>query len=466
MNMLPTPKTKIDILRRECAQLKVQLSECQAELRLIKSSTSWRITKPARKMSTWVRVAQRKYLHLRYILRTEGLVTAASLIVSRVNYWFAFLKPALNYEKELLAIIRKHPGKEIIIFRPVVDWNIPLLQRPQHIAKNLAEQGFLYFYCTPNVYDSVNGFVELSNGCYLTDKFQLLMKIDHRKIIHIYAADTQCTWDFIEDNLTARNVILYEYIDEIHKDISGREVCPSLLDRHNKVMRSKEIICIASADKLYRDVEIYRNKNLFLVTNGVDVDHFSIAKIRENIPKEIKSIIDSKKPVIGYFGALAKWVDYELIIKLAKERPNYEILLIGWNYDRSIEKYPMANYPNIKVLGPINYKVLPQYACWFSVSIIPFRINDVTKSTSPVKLFEYMALGHPIVTSDMPECRKYRASLVAKSHDDFIRKVDLALMKREDSGYLDFLRKDSKSNSWVKKSQDISRILNRALKSE
>ena len=143
-------------------------------------------------------------------------------------------------------------------------------------------------------------------------------------------------------------------------------------------------------------------------------------------------ILKSKKPIIGYYGSLAKWVDFDLIKKLAEKRPGYEIVLIGMIYDDTIQKQELDRYKNIHYLGPKDYSILPEYAVWFDVATIPFVLNEITESTSPIKIFEYMALGTPIVTTDMRECRKYKSILIGKDYEGFIEKVDDALKLRKD----------------------------------
>jgi glycosyltransferase involved in cell wall biosynthesis len=369
--------------------------------------------------------------------------------------------PKKNYKINLNNIIEKHKNKKIIIFKPVVDWNIPLFQRPQHIAINLARKGYLYFYCTPGVYDEVDGFNEIEDGIYLTDQFNLLMDLKLKKIIHIYAADTMLCLEFINKELDKNNIILYEYIDEIHEDIAGRSIDIDLLERHKAVLNNEKIICVVSADQLFDQATKYRTKNVFLVTNGVEIEHFSkYQSVACEPPEEIKELVACNAPIIGYYGALAKWVDYELIIALAKARPNYQILLIGWNYDKSVDNYNLNYLDNVKLIGPIDYKYLPKYASFFSVSFIPFRINDITKSTSPVKLFEYMALGKPIISTEMPECMKYQSSLIARSHKEFIDLVDNALQfYSDDLIYSKLLKREAYENSWDKKSDYIKDII-------
>jgi glycosyltransferase involved in cell wall biosynthesis len=86
-------------------------------------------------------------------------------------------------------------------------------------------------------------------------------------------------------------------------------------------------------------------------------------------------------------------------------------------------------------------------------------INDITESTSPIKLFEYMAMGKPIVTTNMPECRKYQSVLIGKNHEEFIKKIDEALSLRDDREYKNILKKEAKANSWESKAKVIAEML-------
>lgn len=200
----------------------------------------------------------------------------------------------------------------------------------------------------------------------------------------------------------------------------------------------------------------------FFNTNGVDYHHFHLKRNQNTIPSDLQRILVKGNPVIGYFGALATWFDYELISVLAKNRPQYEIVLIGWDYDGTVNDQDFDRYPNIHYLGAKKYSVLPQYAIWFDVATIPFKINEITKSTSPVKLFEYMALGNPIVTTEMPECMKYQSVFIGRSQEDFIQKIDLALEYRQKEEYRELLDKEARENTWASRAAVIDRILSSA----
>ena len=218
------------------------------------------------------------------------------------------------------------------------------------------------------------------------------------------------------------------------------------------------MICIASADKLYNEVREKRSTNLALVTNGVEYEHFT-APLHTPPPADIADWVKAGKPIVGYFGALATWFDYELVEKCAARYPEVNFLLLGWDYDGTLAKSQFAKYPNIRVVGPIPYKKLPEYARFFDISTIPFKINAVTESTSPIKLFEYMSMGKPIVTTDMPECRKYESVMIGKTHQSYIDLIDVALGRRSDDAYKALLRAEALANTWDAKTKVISDLL-------
>jgi len=248
-------------------------------------------------------------------------------------------------------------------------------------------------------------------------------------------------------------------VDEIHPDLAGSSIPESILQKHNYILKDEDIIVIATADKLFEEVASKRRKNFYLSTNGVCVEDFQVKKDLKTIPAPIRNIVKKAKPIVGYYGALAKWFDYEFVKYLAKNRSDYEILLIGHKHDDSLRKAGLQHHSNITVLPPVEYKDLPSYAIWFDVSIIPFTLNEITESVSPVKLFEYMALGYPIVTTNLPECRKYKSALIGNTASDFVKKVDEALTLKDDEEYKKTLIKEAMENSWEKKAEVIVKAI-------
>lgn len=361
--------------------------------------------------------------------------------------------------RKLKQILVKYSDRRVVVFRPIIGWNLHLFQRPQQMALQLANRGYLYFYCFPvNNRDKTWTFKEVADGCFVTPHFELLEGLEN-KILHLYSTDNICTKEWVVDRLGHGDKVVYEYVDEISDDIPGFPIPGYVFEKHQYILRNEEIACVATADKLYDEVAAVRDGNCALITNGVDVEHFKVERDADQVPGGLSRLLVKRKPIIGYFGALAKWFDYNLVLEVAKRRPGCEILLLGPDYDGSITSHEIEKIENVTYLGTIDYKQLPKYACWFDVAIIPFEINEVTESTSPIKLFEYMALGHPIVTTDMPECRKYQSVLIGKSPDHFIEQLDVALRMANDPAYVSLLREEAEQNSWSSKCDALVRLL-------
>ncbi|HFF8989639.1 TPA: glycosyltransferase [Clostridium perfringens] len=376
-----------------------------------------------------------------------------------------------NYEEAnaiFHKILKKEKFKAVVVFDSRVGWNIPLFQRSQHMANELTDDGYLYFYRTSEQFDPhVKTVEKLKDRLYLVNManfalqnamFDLLKEYKGHKFLSLYSTDVYLDEQYIKEKYIDNGFkIIYEYIDELSDEISGH-LPDFVYDRHKNIIEDKSNIAVGSADKLIEEIEEIRGKeNVAMITNGVQYDHW---QYRSNeVPEKLKDIVSKGNPIMGYFGALAKWFDYELLKKVAKERPNYEIVLIGFLYDNSFKDSKIDELENVHYLGIVDYKELNQYSQYFTISTIPFLLNDITESTSPVKLFEYMAMGHPIVTTDMRECRKYKSVLIGKSHEDFIEKLDFALTLDKKDEYYNYLKEEALANTWREKAAILDRLI-------
>ena len=130
-------------------------------------------------------------------------------------------------------------------------------------------------------------------------------------------------------------------------------------------------------------------------------------------------------------------------------------MLIGPNFDRTLMRQPLAKLPNVHWLGQKRYEELPAYLYYFTVATIPFVINEITKATSPVKLFEYMAGGKPIVTTDMPECREYPCVMVARNAPEYVEMLDEAVCRGGWESYRQAARPRGTENTWETRGRQI-----------
>lgn len=415
----------------------------------------------------------------REVLKEDGLIEVIKRVLRYIkrrikdkldNNALTYRK---NYEEAnaiFHKILKKEKFKAVVVFDSRVGWNIPLFQRSQHMANELTDDGYLYFYRTSEQFDPHIKTVEkLKDRLYLVNManfalqnamFDLLKEYKGHKFLSLYSTDVYLDEQYIKEKYTDNGFkIIYEYIDELSDEISGH-LPDFVYDRHKNIIEDKSNIAVGSADKLIEEIEEIRGKeNVAMITNGVQYDHWQY--ISDEVPEKLKDIVSRGNPIIGYFGALAKWFDYELLKKVAKERPNYEIVLIGFLYDNSFKDSKIDELENVHYLGIVDYKELNKYSQYFTISTIPFLLNDITESTSPVKLFEYMAMGHPIVTTDMRECRKYKSVLIGKSHEDFIEKLDFALTLDKNDEYYNYLKEEALANTWKEKAAILDRLIDK-----
>lgn len=353
--------------------------------------------------------------------------------------------------------------KYIFVFYPYTEWALPIFQRPQQIALELADRGdVLYFFCTANyVYDNVDVYEKIKDNLYITTEFKFLTEQikTNKRIIHLYSTDIVSKKDIIDEAIERGDKVLYEYIDEISEDIT-QSVPEDFIEKHNYVMKNEECYVVTTADKLYNDAKKYRNKNYILATNGVKLEDFIINN-KKTIPEEIKELKGKYDKLVGYYGALAKWFDYELVDKVAKKYPNYAVVLIGIEYDDSLRKSKLLDNNNVHYLGKVDYKELINYSSELDLLTIPFLINEITESTSPVKLFEYMATEKPILTTAMKECMKYKSVNIGHSHEEFIAKIPKVIDLINDKEYKKLLIKEAEDNTWKQKADDIVKLISK-----
>ncbi|WP_066875088.1 glycosyltransferase [Clostridium mediterraneense] len=372
--------------------------------------------------------------------------------------------------KEMKEVLYSKKFDAVVIFDTYFGFNVKMFQRPQHIALNMANENILYLYkASPYIEKEITVSKKIKDNLYLvnTDLYWLqegLLDMIKESGIPCYGqiySTCFSEYDKYMKKFTDRGFkLIYEYVDDLSDEIAGFKISDAVKASHERMLKNTdEVYVVTTATKLYEEVvKIRGDKRVALVTNGVQFEHFSDIKC-DKIPEEIKDIVNSNKKVIGYFGALAKWFDYELIKKMSKELPDHEIILIGIDYDKSLDKSGILQLSNVHYLGTRNYTELPTYAKFFDVATIPFVINDITEATSPVKLFEYMALGKPIVTTDLPECGKYKSPLVSKTHEEFIENIRKADNLRDNSEYLELLKKEGLDNTWGQKARDIKELI-------
>jgi GT2 family glycosyltransferase/glycosyltransferase involved in cell wall biosynthesis len=117
-------------------------------------------------------------------------------------------------------------------------------------------------------------------------------------------------------------------------------------------------------------------------------------------------LVDIVRPVIGFCGAIAEWVDVALLAAVARSRPDWSFVLVGDIFVDDLAG--LDTLPNVRITGLRPYEEIPLWIFAFDVAVIPFVINAISASVDPVKFYEYVALGTPVVTTPLPELDHHR----------------------------------------------------------
>ena len=413
------------------------------------------------------------------LIKKYGFIKTIKKVVSYILSKITNIFNSMNFIKNnkvserLDEILSKNSYERIIIWRSNFGWNVPLFQRPQHISLGLSKQKCLVFYEVTHFTDKIKDLEEINNNLILINLenksiqkilFSKLKNINKPKYIQIYSTDWNMKLEELKEYIKNGYKIIYEYIDEINPILSGTKDIPiNIKEKYEYMLSDKEnIFVVVTADKLKGDIEKKRGtEKLVFACNGVDYEHYQNIDNAFKFDETFEQILKQDKPIIGYYGAFASWFDYDMVSNLAKQRPEYNIVLIGSKYDDSLEKSNIEKLENVYFLGTKDYKILKNYASKFNICTVPFLINDITKATSPLKIFEYMALEKPIVTTAMDECKKYKSIFIANNKEEFIELIDKALKlnREENEEYYEILKKEALENTWDSKAKSICNLL-------
>lgn len=245
------------------------------------------------------------------------------------------------------------------------------------------------------------------------------------------------------------------FLDDLHP----RFVCYDCMDDYALIapspalqqgLRRQELVLLQRADVVFASsASLARrcrenNPNVVLVPNGVDAARFAGAPV---IPADLAAI---PEPRIGYAGSLAAWVNFDLLDALARSRPQWSIVLVGPVLKGAEARIAaLRELPNVHVLGERPYQTIPSYLSGFSVCLIPFVLDDLTRAVNPVKFYEYMAAARPVVATPLPELATYGdVCTLANDAPGFIAGVEAALAEPGDGALRQRRLAVAHANSW------------------
>jgi glycosyltransferase involved in cell wall biosynthesis len=157
---------------------------------------------------------------------------------------------------------------------------------------------------------------------------------------------------------------------------------------------------------------------------GVNMRVFDPAEVRD-VPKELREL---PRPLIGYIGALHRYLDLNLLRDVARAFPGGSVVLVG---PAQVDPASLRGEPNVHLLGGRAHPELPAFVAAFDVGLIPYERSVFTETVNPTKLYEYLAMGTPVVSTDLPEVVSLKlpsfAVRTSSNSDEFVGLVKDAL---------------------------------------
>jgi glycosyltransferase involved in cell wall biosynthesis len=216
---------------------------------------------------------------------------------------------------------------------------------------------------------------------------------------------------------------VYDCVDD-HIEVAGDNPrIRALLTAADNHAASVSSVVMTTTRTLY---ERHRatNPRTHLVPNVGDYEHFAPAASRSIAADEVSAL---SGPVLGFTGNVAAWkVDFDLLTEVARRRPLWTLVLVGPARPDTLDQLSrLTALPNVHYLGPRPYERVPEYVAGFDVGLCPYLWNAAMRSGFPLKLYEYLAAGKPVVASGNPDVAGMEPDVrLVRGADEFVAAVE------------------------------------------
>ena len=382
---------------------------------------------------------------------------------------------------------------EDIICISSIDWDF-IWQGHQEIMTRLARNGNRVLFIentgvrTPNFRDlgriksrisnwkrGIHGIRKIENGLYVYSPIVLpfpywkvarfinkrLMFSVLFKWLKVVGFSEPVVWVFLPTGLSLDLIneldpkaLIYYCIDSFQ---ASSKDARKIKATEEKLIRQSDLV-FATSDKLLNYCKQYNDK-VYYFPFGVNLDNF--LSVRNKDTTTPKDMTDVKKPVAGYIGGIHKWIDFDLLKHVISYNKDVSFVFCG-PVQVNIDK--LKGLPNVKFLGQKKTEELPAYVREFDIALIPYRITDYTRNVYPTKLNEYLSLGKRVVSTNLPEVRKFNAEnddivRVANTQEEFSEIIRNVVHKPAELSEKKKAVETAKNSSWAIKLEAMSGLI-------
>ena len=364
------------------------------------------------------------------------------------------------------------PQREQLLAQPYTKLDVIVLsiidysfrhQRPQHFAQRLAQKGHRVFYVNANFKEKYSQIPLEENLWEVT--------LEQEKFAAIYASDWSENFPALQkqlDRLLHENairdaVVIVDYPNWVYGALYLREkyglcMVTDYMDDFTGFLNPAEALVRKNCELLLRESDSVMASSQFLYDiaakyadhvamnrNGTEFNYFHQAWQGEPEKK--------KRPVIGYYGAIAEWFNADIVCRCAQRFPDCDIVLVG---NMTAHREQLEQYKNIRLIGEVPYAKLLPWLSSFDVCLIPFDAStDLIKATNPVKFYEYLSAGKKIVATEIPELMPYRDQFAYLENDPekFCDAVETCLKQTDTLASLEECFAFAEENDWDARAQ-------------
>ena len=250
---------------------------------------------------------------------------------------------------------------------------------------------------------------------------------------------------------------VYDCVDDYAEQAGADRRKRALVAAYDRLAASRARLVFTTARTL-ADRHCRHNPKTHLVRNVGDFAHFAPAADRSFVIGELASL---QRPVIGFAGNfLADKVDFALLEKLATRRPEWTLVLVGpVRDDTELALARLTERDNVHWLGAVPYGVLPRYIAAFDVATIPYLRNAYTQSCFPLKTFEYLAAGKPVVASGLPELEGMEPHVVVADDAEAFEASVAAALTRTTAAEIAVRQEIAAKNTWETRTQRLLELI-------
>ena len=311
-------------------------------------------------------------------------------------------------------------------------------------------------------------FLPFKNYCSMLAKLEnqinlsIVRLLNHDMPFILFINSPRNPLQYLVDELLKKaNLSIFDFSDDFVEYYSSEEVKGRAIFSRNVAKYAKSADIVLAVNDHIKIKYAHLNRNIHVIRNATNYFNFDRETYRKiDLLERMKN---RGMPVVGYSGGISpSRIDFNILDFLFQQRPHWSYVFVGRAYSSCMERY--RKYDNFYHLPPVDYQNLPDCIRYFDVAIVPFKVNEHTRGNDLLKFHDYLAMGKPIVSTDMGGAKDLRGLIrIAHGPSDFLEKVEQTLAR---DTFEDTLKRKrvALENSWQERIKELEELIKNSLR--